>query len=78
MDKQELTETGTEYETQLTAEETLANTIVNRLITQGLLPESLAEETFYGLSEGKLLESDWRLLAEKALAKEAGGERDEG
>jgi len=59
--------TETESEIKLSAEELLANTIVNRLIEQGLLPEALAEESFYGLSEGKLGESDWRLLAEKAL-----------
>jgi hypothetical protein len=59
--------TETESAIKLSAEELLANTIVNRLIEQGLLPEALAEESFYGLSEGKLGESDWRLLAEKAL-----------
>jgi len=69
-------EVKTEPVIQLTSEETLANTIVNRLLAQGLLPESLAEETYYGLSEGRLRESDWRLLAEKALAIENGG-RDE-
>ncbi len=58
---------------QLTVEERVANTIVNRLIIQGLLPESLAEEIFYALSEGHLRESDWRLLAEKALANKNGG-----
>ena len=68
MDKQ----TKTEGEIRLSVEEMLANTIVNRLIEQGLLPRALAEETFYGLSEGKLGESDWRLIAEKALAKEGG------
>lgn len=52
---------------KLSAEELLANTIVNRLIKQKVLAETLAEETFYGLSEGKLGESDWRLIAEKTL-----------
>lgn len=70
MDKQ----TKTEGEIRLSVEEMLANTIVNRLIEQGLLPSDLAEETFYGLSEGKLGESDWRLIAEKALAIEQRGE----
>lgn len=64
---------NSEQTAQLTPEESLANNIVNKLITQGLLPESLAEETFYGLSEGRLRESDWRLLAEKALDIEGRG-----
>ncbi|MCB9009889.1 MAG: hypothetical protein H6656_21390 [Ardenticatenaceae bacterium] len=72
MVNQELT-TGKKPNIQLTAEELLANTIVNKLVSQGLLPQSLAEQTFYGLCEGKLRESDWRLLAEKALDKAARG-----
>lgn len=68
MNNQELT-TGKKHNIQLTTEELLANTIVDRLISQGLLPQSLAEQTFYGLCEGKLRESEWRLLAEKALDK---------
>ncbi|MCA9995700.1 MAG: hypothetical protein KDE56_08140 [Anaerolineales bacterium] len=64
---------GKRHNIQLTAEEKLANTIVNRLVAQGLLPQALAEQTFYALCEGKLREADWRLLAEKALDKAARG-----
>lgn len=75
MEKQPSTTADAACKIQLTAEEQLANTIVNRLIAHGLLPESLGEETFYGLSEGKLNESDWRLIAEKALTiKQRSGE----
>lgn len=67
MDKQKPSGADIESGIQLSAEELLANTIVNRLIKQKVLAETLAEETFYGLSEGKLGESDWRLIAEKTL-----------
>lgn len=70
MEKQQPTTANATHKIQLTAEEQLANIIVNKLIDHGLLPESLAEETFYGLSEGKLNESDWRLIGEKALTIE--------
>lgn len=72
MDNQELA-TGKKRNIQLTTEEQLANTIVNKLVAQGLLPPSLAEQTFYGLCEGKLRESEWRLLAEKSLDKATRG-----
>jgi hypothetical protein len=67
MDKQKPSGVDIEPVIQLSAEELLANAIVNRLIKQEVLSQTLAEETFYGLSEGKLGESDWRLIAEKTL-----------
>lgn len=70
MGKQKRSGAEIEHEIQLSAEELLANTIVNRLINQKVLSEALAEETYYGLSEGKLSESDWRLIAEKTLTLE--------
>jgi hypothetical protein len=54
----------------LTPEEMVANAIVIQLVKEGLLLEDDADLTYYGLLEGKLRQSDWRLLAEKAAVKE--------
>jgi len=61
--------TDTTNMSHLTADAKVARKIVNKLTDHGLLLETSGEQLFHDLGEGSMRESDWRLLAEKALGQ---------
>lgn len=56
--------------TGVTTDGQVAQQIVMRLLTEGLIDETQADSILLGLTEGAMRESDWRFLAENAIAME--------
>lgn len=61
-----------------TPDEAVADKIITRFVEAGLISNQDKKRTREQLTNGRLKTEDWRLLAEKALAKEVRGEADEG